>query len=88
MGYYEDLGIARDATPREILKAFRRKARETHPDRGGNTEEFVKIQKAYKILSNPLTRAEYDSAESVEFVEDPYQYSYDTFWCAKWDFNN
>ena len=88
MEYYEILGIARDATPREIQKAFRQKAKEVHPDHGGDVKEFVKIQKAYKILSNPLTRVEYDSAESVEFANDPYQYSYDAFWCAKWDFIN
>jgi len=47
---YEILGVDKDADEDEIRKAFRKKALETHPDRGGNKEDFVKVREAYECL--------------------------------------
>jgi molecular chaperone DnaJ len=61
--YYELLGVSRDASADDIKKAFRRKARETHPDvnDGHEAEEsFKHINEAYEVLSDPDKRARYD----------------------------
>lgn len=61
--YYEILGVAREADEREIRSAYRRLAKQYHPDANADpdaSERFLKIQEAYEILSNPEKRAEYD----------------------------
>jgi molecular chaperone DnaJ len=60
---YEILGIPRTATQDEIRKAYRRLARELHPDSSGDpaTEErFKEVTAAYEILSDPNKRERYD----------------------------
>ena len=47
---YSILGLKRSASQEDIKNAFRQKARETHPDRGGSKEEFVKVREAYECL--------------------------------------
>ena len=49
---YEILGVPENATPEEIAVAYRKRARETHPDMGGDAEEFKKVQGAYESLIN------------------------------------
>ena len=58
---YETLGLAPDATPEQIKKAHRRRASETHPDMGGDREEFQRVQAAYELLSDPDRRARFDA---------------------------
>ena len=49
---YAVLGISRDATPDEILKAYRRKVLRWHPDRPqGNAAKFIEVREAYQSLS-------------------------------------
>jgi len=69
--YYELLGVARDAGPDEIKKAFRRLARETHPDANPDDPKaearFREVAEAYEVLSDPQKRARYDRGETLEF---------------------
>ncbi len=62
--YYEILGVGRGATQDEIKRAYRRLAREHHPDTNqGDTaseERFKKINEAYEVLSDPTRRERYD----------------------------
>jgi molecular chaperone DnaJ len=61
--YYEVLGVPRDAGEAEVKKAFRRLARELHPDVNPSPEaadRFREAAEAYEVLSNADTRARYD----------------------------
>jgi len=58
--YYEVLGVSNGASPDEIKKAFRKKAVEHHPDRGGDETKFKEANEAYEVLSNPEKRKRYD----------------------------
>ena len=61
--YYELLGVPRDADEAAIKKAFRRLARELHPDVSAAPEaeaRFREVTEAYEVLSNSETRAVYD----------------------------
>lgn len=60
--YYAVLGVSQDATQDEIKKAFRSLAKIHHPDKGGNAEEFKKINEANEVLSDPEKRRKYDFA--------------------------
>lgn len=57
---YDELGVARDATQEEIRKAYRKRAAETHPDKGGDEEAFKRASHAHLILSDPVKRDRYD----------------------------
>ena len=61
---YEVIGVERDAEDRDIKRAFRRLARELHPDVNshdpGAEEKFKEAAEAYEILSDPERRATYD----------------------------
>ncbi|MFQ3668188.1 MAG: J domain-containing protein [Fimbriimonadaceae bacterium] len=67
---YEVLGVGRDATPDEIKSAFRRLARQYHPDVNPNDptaeERFKEVAQAHAILSDPAKRSQYDRYGSVE----------------------
>lgn len=69
--YYAILGVPRTADADEIKKAFRRLARETHPDANPDdpTAEarFRDVAEAYEVLKDPQRRASYDRGESVDF---------------------
>lgn len=61
--YYRVLGVAREATTLEIRRAYRRLARQHHPDRNpqpDGPERFRTLAEAYAILNDPARRARYD----------------------------
>lgn len=62
--HYNTLGIDKTATSDEIKSAYRKLASKHHPDKGGDTAVFQKIQAAYDTLSNPKSRAEFDNPQS------------------------
>lgn len=61
MDHYETLGVGKDADPGAIKKAFKRAAREAHPDRGGDHQQMVAVNRAYQTLSDAKKRADYDA---------------------------
>ena len=66
--YYEVLGVERTASAEDIKRAFRRKAREFHPDvnKADDAEErFKEVNAAYDVLSDPGKRDQYDRFGSV-----------------------
>jgi len=65
--YYKVLGVAKDADASSIKKAYRKLAKDLHPDTNSgdkNIEErFKEVSEAYDVLSDPKRRAEYDDAQ-------------------------
>lgn len=71
--YYEILGVDRSATSEEVKKAFRRVARETHPDANPNDPEaeakFKLAAEAYEVLSDPERRRRYDRGDAIDLSD-------------------
>lgn len=68
--YYKILGVKRDASQKEIKKAYRKLALKWHPDKHKEDKEvaeekFKEIAEAYEVLSNEETRAKYDRGEDT-----------------------
>ncbi|HEY3965177.1 MAG TPA: DnaJ domain-containing protein [Planctomycetaceae bacterium] len=67
--YYAILGVKADADLESIRQAYKRRAFECHPDRGGSHEQMVRINAAWEILRDPSNRQRYDYARS--HAQDP-----------------
>lgn len=67
--YYKELGVAETATAKEITRAYRKLARELHPDKNpGNSsseERFKAVSAAYDVLGDETKRAEYDEVRRL-----------------------
>lgn len=67
---YETLGVPRDASKSDIKHAYKRKAREHHPDRGGDKVAFQDVNAAQQLLLDDARRAKYDATGNTEPVQD------------------
>ncbi len=71
---YATLGVSRDATSVEITAAYRRAAKDAHPDAdGGSEEKFHAIALAKRVLTDADKRARYDETGSIEDKPDARQ---------------
>jgi curved DNA-binding protein len=61
--YYNTLGVSKQASADEIKKAYRKLASQHHPDKGGDTAKFQEIEEAYRTLSDPEKRSQYDNPQ-------------------------
>ncbi len=64
---YRILGVPADASADEIARAYRRRAREVHPDlhTGRDPREFQELTEAYELVGDPVSRARYDAARAT-----------------------
>jgi len=59
--YYNILGVSENASDKQIKQAFKKLAKEHHPDRGGDTTKFKEANEAYDTLKNSSKKQEYDT---------------------------
>ncbi|MGM0445085.1 MAG: molecular chaperone DnaJ [Bacillota bacterium] len=76
--YYDILGVSKDASQKEIKKAYRKLAKKYHPDMNDgenkSSEKFKEISEAYEILSNPDKRKRYDQYGHSGINEDDFNF--------------
>ena len=60
MTHYSTLGVADTATPEEVKLAYRKLAKQHHPDLGGDVAKFQQVSEAYETLADADKRAHYD----------------------------
>lgn len=63
--YYDILGVDKSASKADIKKAFRAKAKEHHPDKGGDEAKFKKVNEAYEVLGDDQKKTQYDQFGSA-----------------------
>jgi curved DNA-binding protein len=69
--HYHTLGVERTADADEIKRAYRRLASQHHPDKGGDKLKFQEVEEAYRTLSDPNKRAQYDNPGFGNFDSNP-----------------
>lgn len=67
------LGVEPGATPRQVRKAWRKRAQQLHPDLGSDASDFDEVREAYRVLADPVLRARYEALgnRGMDFQEDP-----------------
>lgn len=68
---YVTLGVARDADAAAIKAAYRKVVKTAHPDSGGDTEQFARLQAAHDLLKDPVRRKIYDDTGYDPQLADP-----------------
>ena len=71
--HYDTLQVETTATQATIKKAYYRLAKTKHPDKGGSAQEFRALKEAYDVLSDPQSRAQYDSNLRQDQRRNEYQ---------------
>jgi len=66
---YAVLGVSREADDEQIKRAFRFKAKECHPDLGGDADKFEALRLCYDTLIDPVKRAEFDRTGEIKKQE-------------------
>ena len=74
---YDTLGVDKNASADEIKKAYRKKAGENHPDKGGDNSKMTEITKAYGVLGNQKKRDRYDATGQEQ--EEPFDKKFQEF---------
>ena len=64
MNYYDVLGLEPTCSPKDIQSAYRNKAKQHHPDSGGDVDTFHAVAEAYEVLKDPHKRAAFDVRNS------------------------
>src|ERR687886_1357516 len=65
-GYYKALGVSETASEAEIRRAYRKLAKQYHPDaHPGSEDRFKEVSAAYEVLSDPGKRKEYDEVRRL-----------------------
>lgn len=85
--YYGRLGITSSATPDELKKAYRRVARQWHPDvcsEPDATQVFQRIQEAWEVLSDPAKRRKYDVGLFLQGKTDRQTDAFSSPFAADW----
>jgi molecular chaperone DnaJ len=71
INYYKVLGVPRNASQSEIKNAYRKLAKERHPDHAGGSEAgFARLQQAHAVLSDPNRRRQHDEALDLAHAAD------------------
>ena len=65
---YDILGVDNNSSPKDIKKAYKKKAKRMHPDVGGEKDEFVDLHQAYLVLSDPTRKDEYDKTGQTKQI--------------------
>ena len=63
---YEELGVGRNASTGDVRRAYRKRAKETHPDSGGKAEEFDRVRRSMTVLTDPFKRERFDNTGNAE----------------------
>jgi len=69
MTLYDELGVDKTASEDEIKAAYKKAAKRTHPDAGGDAEAFEKIKQAKRVLLNANARKKYDDTGAIDESE-------------------
>lgn len=63
---YQVLGVAPDVSPEALRRAYRRALRRSHPDTGGDADDFFAVQEAWQLVGTPAARRAYDASHAGE----------------------
>lgn len=69
-GHYGQLSVSCTASHQVICAAYRRRALQTHPDKGGSHDEYIRVREAFEVLSDAQSRTDYDIALSNSGAQD------------------